>query len=97
MPNKAIELCDAIKSVQKLAEEILGGEPWISTGGIRDIKVLVNGIRNLEQIPGDIIFEESGRETFPWRVHKMFEGVEFYKLLTQKEYEAASAPERREA
>lgn len=93
MPNKATELSNAIKAVQKAAEELLGGDPYIFASE-SELKVMVDRICRLEQIPGDMrLRERRDDKKFPWKAYKVFEGVEFCILLTQAEYEAVRLQE----
>ena len=87
--DKVMEFCSAIETVQKLAGEIFSGNPWISATQYHR-KVQVDSIRNLEQVEGEAKVEpfNHGKE-FSWRASKVFDGTEFYVLLTQADYEAA--------
>ena len=89
--NKVTELCNAIETVQKLAGEIFSGNP--STSATRYHRnVQLDSVRDLEQVSGDMEFRERnhGKE-YPWRASKVFDGVEFFVLLTQEDYEVAKA------
>lgn len=89
MPNKVTELCNAIKAAQKVAGEIFSGNHGISTTSFHR-KVSVDSFRDLEQVSGDVEFRERNHgPEFPWRASKVFDGTEFYVLLTQENYEAA--------
>jgi hypothetical protein len=85
--DKASEVCNAIKAAQKAAGEIFSGNPGISATQYH-MSVLVDGMRNLDQIPGEVELIDRSRDQWPWKARKTFDGVEFYVLLTQGEYEA---------
>jgi len=88
MPNKITEVTDALKAAQKAAGEIFSGNPGVYATQ-HSMSVSLDSLRDLEQVPGEVEYEDRGRDEWPWKAWKMYGGAEFYVLLTQEEYEAA--------
>jgi len=86
-PLKVVQAVEAIKAAEKAVGEIVGMMSlYISSE--RKISVHVRADRDLEQIPGELQHKNFGYEDFPLQAFKVFDGIEFYRLLTPEEARA---------
>ena len=83
---KALESTTAIKAAWDKTRELVNAYDISIYNGA--VKVAVNTIRDLEQIPGEYTIEpRGGGVDYPWEAVKEYDGVRFFCLLGQPEYE----------
>ena len=86
--QKALEVATRAKAAWQALTE-LGGQPISIDLNRYSAEVHVGTLRDLGQVPGEYNIEPfpdiSGE--FPWRAAKVCDGVMFFTLLKQKEYE----------
>ncbi|WP_153189171.1 hypothetical protein [Pelotomaculum propionicicum] len=91
MANKVLEICDAIELTREVTMEIV--RPLAITIDPDGSSVHVKSIRDLEQIPGTLKFEERDGDVYTHNASKTICGVRFFCLLTRDEYEAVRLQE----
>ena len=84
--SKVLEATTAIKAAWDKTRELVNAYDISIYNGV--CKVAVNKIRDLEQIPGEYTIEpRGGGKDYPWEAVKEYDGVRFFCLLEQAEYE----------
>ena len=84
---KALEVTTALKAAWDKTRELVNAYDISIYNGV--CKVAVSEMRDLEQIPGEYTIEpRGGGVDYPWEAVKEYDGVRFFCLLEQAEYEA---------
>lgn len=84
--SKAQEATAAIKAALKATSELVNTTSIYLTSDL--MQVHVSDMRDLEQVPGKVEYNPfMPEDDYPWEAYKEVDGVRFFTLLTQEEYE----------
>lgn len=84
--NKASEAAAAIKAARDAVGAIMNALAMHIDRN--NMQVHVSDARDLEQVPGTLEISDWDNDDFPYEAYKTLDGVRFFTLLTQAEYEA---------
>ena len=86
--SKAQEATAAIKAAWNAVDALMDDTLAVTIDRIV-AQVHVSNVSDLDHVPGrlEISYRDRGAGNYPYEAHKTLDGVRFFTLLTQEEYE----------
>jgi hypothetical protein len=84
--SKAQEATAAIKAAWNAVDALMDDTLAVTIDRIV-AQVHVSNVSDLDHVPGRLEISDRGAGNYPYEAHKTLDGVRFFTLLTQEEYE----------